>query len=111
MKIRNMITLLLLSSMLFTSLTLGQSNTATADISITIIKALRINQVQGDLDFGDLVLSGSATTVERTPDQGILFSVSGTPGKNVVVDFQNTILDNAEAPENPSKKSIEFIPK
>ena len=112
MKIGKVITFLLLSCTLITSIALGQGRNASANVRVTIVKALQVSEIQGDLDFGELVFSGASTTVERTPDQGILFAVNGSVGKNVVVDYQNTLLNNVDGlPENPANSSIEFIPK
>jgi len=112
MKIGKVITFLLLSYILITSIALGQGSNATANVSVTIVKALQISQIQGDLDFGELVLGGVSTTLNRTPDQGILFAVNGSAGRDVVVDYQNTILNNqSDTPENPANNSIKFVPR
>ena len=112
MKIGKIITFLLLSCMFITSLALGQGRNESANVKITLVKALQISEIQGDLDFGELLQTGASATVERTPDQGILFSVNGSPGKNVVVDYQNTLLNNtSDTPENPSNSTIEFVPQ
>ncbi len=110
MKIGKVIAFLLLSSILISYTTLGQSNVATtANVSITIVKALQINQIQGDLTFGDLVQNGVSTKIQRTPDKGILFEVSGSAGRNIVVDYQNTLLSNQNIETN--NNSIQFIPE
>ncbi|MCF6268514.1 MAG: DUF4402 domain-containing protein [Melioribacteraceae bacterium] len=110
MKIGKVIAVLLLSNILVCSIALGQSNgTTTANVSITIVKALQVNQIQGDLAFGNLVQSGVSTKVERTPDKGILFEVSGSAGRNIVVDYQNTLLNNQSVETN--NNSIQFIPE
>ena len=112
MKIGKVITFLLLSCSLITSLALGQGRTASANVRVTIVKAIQISEIQGDLDFGELVLSGVSTTVERTPDQGILFAVNGSSGRNIVIDYQNTLLKNInEIPDKPLINSIQFIPR
>jgi len=111
MKIGKIITFLLLSSTFITSFALGQGTNGSANVRITLVKALQISEIQGDLDFGELLQNGASTTVERTPDQGILFSVNGTPGKNVVVDYQTTLLNNtSDIPDLPPNSTIEFIP-
>lgn len=98
--------------MLITSIALGQSNlTTSANVSITIIKALQINQIQGDLAFSSLVYGGVSTKVQRTPDKGILFEVNGSSGRNIVVDYQNTLLNNHSTKNNLNKNSIQFIPE
>ena len=104
---------MVLSYILLASIALGQSNlTASANVSITIVKALQIEQIQGDLNFGELVQSGVSSKLQRTPDKGILFAVTGNAGKNVVVDYHNTLFNNRSASQNnSSQNSIQFIPE
>jgi len=84
----------------------GQGKTtASANIGISIIKALQISQVQGSLTFGELVQTGVATSVERTPDKGILFEVNGNSGREITFDFENTTLNNSVG-----NKILSFVP-
>ena len=109
MKIGKWITILLLSNILVTSFVLGQSGkTASANISITIVNSLQINQIKGDLSFGELVVGSVSTKLAKTPNDGILFEVSGQAGRNVVVDYQNTILNSQSISNN---STIQFRPK
>jgi hypothetical protein len=86
---------------------LGQGkNTASANIHISIVKALQISQVQGNLTFADLVQTGVSTSIGRTPDKGILFEVNGNSGRNITLDFENTTLNNVTG-----NKSLNFIPE
>ena len=113
MKIRKVIVLLILSNILFASYTIGQSNVvASATVNITIQKALQVNQIKGELSFGEIVQTDIATTVERSPKEGILFEVAGTAGRNVVVDYQQSYLENYSRDINSiiSKKMIDFHP-
>jgi hypothetical protein len=109
MKIGKWITILLLSNILITSFILGQSGeTASANISITIVKPLQIDQIKGDLSFGEFVLGSVSTKLAKTPNDGILFEVSGHEGRNVVIDYQNAILNNQNISEN---STIQFRPE
>ena len=84
----------------------GQSKVlASADVRISLHKALQVNKLQGDLLFGDLVQTGVATRVERTPDKGILFEVNGAPGREITFDFENTSLTNIS-----DNEQLNFIP-
>ena len=108
MKIGKVIAILLLSYIFVTSVTYAQKGAnASANISISIVKALQINQVKGDLSFAELVQSGVSSKVTRTPDKGILFEVNGAAGREVVVDYQTTPLNNNIS----SNSSIQFIPE
>jgi hypothetical protein len=69
---------------------------ANATINATLVKALNINLVNGDLDFGDVVQAGISTKVTRTPDKGIYLEVSGHPGHDVVIDYNNITLSNKQ---------------
>lgn len=83
----------------------AQNGTVSANVRIKLVKALEVQKVHGDLYFGELVLTGASAKVEKTPDQGVLFQISGQPGKNVTIDFGSPLL----TAEN-SNKNLEFIP-
>ncbi len=70
------------------------SASATADVKVQLKKGLAISNLDGDLDFGEIVLTGSASTQTITPDAGVRFLVTGHPGKNVTVSFSNINLTN-----------------
>jgi hypothetical protein len=113
MKIGKWIAILLLSNMLISSIALGQGNlTASANVKITIVQSLQINQVKGNLSFGEVVLGGVSSKIEKTPDKGILFEVNGGAGRDVVVDYDKTLLHNERVANDISNKStIQFIPQ
>ena len=96
---------LLLSNFIVSGVIHAQNKTACADVHIKLVKALEVQKVQGDLAFGELVLNGASAKVERTPDKGVLFQISGQPGKNVTIDFDSPLLTATN-----SGKNLEFIP-
>jgi hypothetical protein len=78
---------------------------ASVDISVSVIKALQINNLQGDLSFGDFIHTGVATKIKRSPDNGIQFEVKGTPGRDITFDFNNIALRNES-----ETKLLSFVP-
>lgn len=81
--------------LVFSSYSFAQNQSlASTTINVTIVKGLKINLVNGDLDFGEVVQSGISTKVTKTPDKGIYLEINGHPGHDVVIDYNNTILSN-----------------
>ena len=70
------------------------SASANANVLASLKKGLSITNNTGDLNFGNIVLTGSATTETKTPDAGVQFEVVGHPGKSVAVTFANVTLLN-----------------
>ncbi len=70
------------------------SASATAEVKAQLKKGLSIQNLDGDLDFGEIILTGSATTQTIAPNSGVRFLVTGHPGKNVTVSFSNINLTN-----------------
>ena len=93
-KIKQIILLLILStsSNIF-SQTVFSSQNATA--SAYLVVPLSITSTLGDLDFGDIFLTGSLLTVEIVPSEGKLFIVTGHPNRDVTFTFENVLMDNA----------------
>ncbi len=73
----------------------AQSNaSANAEVKVQLKKGLAIQNLDGDLDFGEIVLTGSAVNQTITPDNGVRFLVTGHPGKDVTVTFSDVTLTN-----------------
>ncbi len=71
-------------------------NSASDDVQVTanILAGLSIQLIQGNLDFGDIVVTGSPQTPTKTPDNGALFEVTGNINTPVTVTFNNVSLTN-----------------
>ena len=74
------------------SQTVWSSQNATA--SAYLVVPLSITATIGDLDFGEIILTGSPTSIEITPRDGKLFVVTGHPNRNVTFTFENVLMDN-----------------
>lgn len=73
----------------------AQSNaSANANISASLKHGLTIANVGGDIDFGEIVLDGSAQNPSITPGSGTSFLVTGHPNTSVTVTFSDVTLDN-----------------
>jgi len=80
----------------FTSTLLAQSSAnASATVTATLKKGLSISNFTGDLDFGQIILTGSAQTPTKNPDDGIRFDVTGHPQKNINITFAGIDLTNS----------------
>ena len=85
---------IIVSLFLMSSVFAQSSASANANVLASLKKGLSITNNTGDLNFGDIVLTGSAATPSITPGTGVQFEVVGHPGKSVAVTFANVTLNN-----------------
>jgi len=89
---------LLFIAILFNVFTFGamcQSASTSASGTVNIIQPLSITSTGGNLDFGDIILTGSTTTYQILPSQGQYFQIMGHPGRSVSIVFNSINLSNA----------------
>ena len=93
------------------SQTVLSSQNATA--SAYLVVPLSIAATIGDLDFGNILLAGSATKTTIEPLDGKLFVVSGHPNRKVTFTFENVLLDNASwvVAHSGLVGNLTFVPK
>jgi len=86
----------------------SQSASATA----LLVVPLSIIATQGDLDFGEIILSGTSTIQRMAPQDGKLFVVSGHPNRNVTFTFNSVTMDNIiwVATGTGDVDNLEFVP-
>ena len=80
----------MISSYLF-----SQPSSQSANASIFLLAPISITPSVGDLDFGEIILTGSAFPVNMGPKSGKLFVVEGTAGRSVSIFFNSILIDNA----------------
>lgn len=74
---------------------LAQANaSASTTVTANLKKGLSISQVGGGLSFGEIILTGSATTPSIAPASGASFKVIGHPNKNVTISCSSITLSN-----------------
>lgn len=73
-----------------------KSSNAMAVVSAKLVKGLGTQTISGDLNFGDIVLSGSGSTVNKNPGEGMEIKITGHPGKNILMTFSPLEIDNYE---------------
>lgn len=67
------------------------------NVTIKISDRIALNKVNGDLDFGDVMYTGSSLNLSKTPDSGIEFEVTGFKNRNVNITYSSSVnLTNAE---------------
>jgi spore coat protein U-like protein len=89
----------------------GQNRSTTAvPINITLVKGINLSTIKGDLNFGEIVTNSVASKMIKNPNDGVLIEVNGNPGRDVFVNYSNTILtvDEDLGTENTS---LNFQPK
>lgn len=67
---------------------------SSATVTASLIKGLSISQVGGNLDFGEIMLTGSVQTPTIASNNGASFKVIGHPGKSITVTFGTVSLTN-----------------
>lgn len=77
-----------------------------------LVVPLSITATQGDLDFGEIILSGVSTIQRMSPSSGKLFVVSGHPNRSVTFTFNSVSMNNTSwvAFSGGSVDNLEFIP-
>jgi hypothetical protein len=91
-KYKNIIFLFFVILSTINSQTVWSSQNALATAYLVV--PLSITASVGDLDFGEIILTGSPTSINITPRDGKLFVVTGHPNRNVTFTFNNVTLDN-----------------
>jgi len=66
-----------------------------ASASAYLIVPLSITATIGDLDFGNIFITGSSSKIDISPREGKLFIVTGHPGRDVTFAFEDVSMDNA----------------
>ncbi|MCU0415458.1 MAG: DUF4402 domain-containing protein [Ignavibacteriaceae bacterium] len=80
---------------IFSVVAIGQSASTTASGTVNIIQPLSITSLGGSLDFGEIIITGAATTYQILPAQGQYFQILGHPGRSVSIIFNLVNLSNA----------------
>ncbi|MCU0415459.1 MAG: DUF4402 domain-containing protein [Ignavibacteriaceae bacterium] len=80
---------------LSTSLFAQASASATADVLAQLKKGLTLSNLDGDLDFGEIIVLTTPQTPVITPANGVRFLASGHPNKNVTVTFSGVTLNGS----------------
>lgn len=80
--------------MMISSYSFSQSTSQNANASIFLLAPISITPSVGDLDFGEIILTGSSFTEIIAPSGGKLFVVEGTAGRSVSIFFNSIVIDN-----------------
>lgn len=97
--------LILLPSLLFSQSTGYQSGSASANL----IMPLSIESGSGNLDFGDILISGNSKKETIRPKNGKEFIVRGQSNRNISVVFSKVELNNHVWVSNNSGESSTLI--
>jgi hypothetical protein len=90
---KNMImtlTVAIVSLFTFNFTSAQSSASATAPITVSIIRALTIQNVAGNLQFPEVIMNGTQQTVSKTNSNGVRFLISGHSNRNVTVNYDLT---------------------
>jgi len=63
---------------------------------VNMIKPLSITSINSSINFGEIILTGSAFVYDLHPSQGAIFRIEGHPARNVVISYSSTSLSNAQ---------------
>jgi hypothetical protein len=83
-------------SLIAVNFTFAQSTAGTsAPITVSIIRALTIQNVAGNLGFQEVIMNGTSQTVTKTNSNGVRFLITGQPNRNVTLSYDvNDQLNN-----------------
>lgn len=73
-----------------------QTSSSSASASVNMIKPLSISSINTTINFGEIILTGSAFVRNLEPSNGAVFKIEGHPNRSVVVSYSYTSLSNAQ---------------
>lgn len=79
---------------MISSYSFSQSTSQSSNASIFLLSPISITSSTGDLDFGEILLTGSSFTEIIAPGSGKLFVVKGMAGRSVSIFFNSIVIDN-----------------
>ena len=99
--------------MCFSNFFAQQTGYVSGEASVNLIVPLSVQAGEGDLDFGEIIVTGSAFTEKIEPFSGKKFTVVGHPGRNVTIRFNSVELTNYQLASHNDGKfgTLTFIPE
>lgn len=99
---------------LFISKIFSQSSSNfTIPVLISVSNSLIINKVSGDMDFGEVLSTTGSQILTKSPEDGVLFEVTGISRAEISIDYStNIVLDNSDWITNYGGENgdLTFIP-
>ncbi|MBN1299844.1 MAG: DUF4402 domain-containing protein [Melioribacteraceae bacterium] len=95
MKLFKIYTILPAVLLCFSSVHAQYRSEASIPISLKLTKGLNLSTIKGDLDFGEIISNQSLNAVAKDPQNGVLLQIAGHPGREVIVEFDQTLLSNS----------------
>ena len=68
---------------------------ASSIVRVSLVKGIQLDQISGNLDFGEIIQPTSQTTIRKSPDNGVVFLLNSHPNKNVSVQYSSSTLSNS----------------
>ncbi|GBD90365.1 hypothetical protein BMS3Abin04_01082 [bacterium BMS3Abin04] len=91
----------------------GQFTSVSGNTFSNLIVPLSITALSGDLNFGQILLTGVPQNPEIKPKNGKLFEITGQPKRKVTVTYNPVILSNSQwaATNSGQLGTMRFNPK
>jgi hypothetical protein len=83
------------------------AQSANVPVTANILAALSIQHISGDLNFGNIVVTGNPQTPQKTPENGAVFEVTGNNSTPITVTFTNVTLNNSGSGSMTFTPSVE----
>jgi len=64
--------------------------------SVNMIKPLAITAIGGEIDFSEIILTGTPRNIVLSPQNGKIFKVEGHPNRNIIITFSSQPLTNSQ---------------
>lgn len=66
------------------------------NVGITLSNGIALNKIKGDLDFGNVLYTGSSLNLSKTANLGIEYEITGFRNRNVNISYSSSVnLTNA----------------
>lgn len=91
---------------------IAQNNeTLHVQVRASLVRGISIISNNNEIDFGEIILSGSPISISKSPENGLKFKIISHPEKPVMISFENSQLQPDGSSNSTSSSNLTFIPK
>lgn len=87
------------------------SETLHVQVQASLIRGISVINNNNEIDFGEIILSGSPISISKSPENGLKFKIISHPEKPVMISFENSQLQPDGSLDPTLSSNLTFIPK
>lgn len=90
---------------------IAQNNeTLQVQVQASLVRGISVISTNNEIDFGEIILSGSPVSISKSPENGLRFKIISHPKKPVMISFENSQLQHDGSSDPTSSSNLFFIP-